>query len=66
VSHRTAADLERELAMLAAVRDRLRSSEGENFRFPATAVDLVLDEFNSHKRSPWDPAMTAPEHARDA
>ncbi|KXF49590.1 hypothetical protein AXA44_23820 [Rhodococcus sp. SC4] len=66
MSHRTAADLKRELAMLASVRDRLRASEGEDFRIPTTGVDQVLDEFNSLKRSPWDPAMTAPEHARDA
>ncbi|MFE5702008.1 hypothetical protein [Rhodococcus koreensis] len=47
MSDRTAADLERELAMLADVRDRLRASEGEGFRIPTTAVDQVLDELNS-------------------
>jgi|SRR6476620_9441570 len=56
VSDRTTADLERELAMLAYVRDRLRASEGEGFRIPTTAVDQVLDELNSLERSPWDPA----------
>jgi hypothetical protein len=55
VSDRTAADLERELAMLAYVRDRLRASEGEDFRIPTPAVDQVLDELNSLERSPWDP-----------
>jgi len=55
VSDRTAADLERELAMLAYVRDRLRASEGDDFRIPTTAVDQVLDELNSLERSPWDP-----------
>lgn len=55
VSDRTAADLEREFAMLAYVRDRLRASEGEDFRVPTTAVDQVLDELNSLERSPWDP-----------
>ncbi|KAF0964933.1 MULTISPECIES: hypothetical protein [Rhodococcus] len=55
MSDRTAADLERELAMLAYVRDRLRASEGgKDFR-PTTAVDQVLDELNSLERSPWDP-----------
>ncbi|MEN0135050.1 MAG: hypothetical protein AAGC80_07865 [Rhodococcus sp. (in: high G+C Gram-positive bacteria)] len=48
MSHRTSADLERELAMLASVRDRLRSSEGNDFRIPTTTVDRVLDELNSH------------------
>ena len=52
---RTAADLERELAMLARVRLRLRGSEGADFRIPTTAVDEVLDELNSVERSPWDP-----------
>ena len=52
VSDRTAADLERELAMLAYVRDRLRDSEGNDFRIPTTAVDQVLDELNSLERSP--------------
>ncbi len=56
VSDRTAADVERELAMLAYVRDRLRASEGNDFRIPTTAVDQVLDECNSLERSPWDPA----------
>ncbi|KXF53095.1 hypothetical protein AXA44_45360 [Rhodococcus sp. SC4] len=55
VSDRTAADLEHELAMLAYVRDRLRASEGKDFRIPTTAVDQVLDELNSLERSPWDP-----------
>ncbi|WP_167541033.1 hypothetical protein [Rhodococcus jostii] len=55
MSDRTTADLERELAMLAYVRDRLRASEGEGFRIPTTAVDQVLDERNSLERSPWDP-----------
>ncbi|MGV9861748.1 hypothetical protein [Rhodococcus koreensis] len=52
---RAAADLERELAMLAQVRLRLRASEGEDFRIPTTTVDGVLDELNSLERSPWDP-----------
>ncbi|MGV9862380.1 hypothetical protein [Rhodococcus koreensis] len=52
---RTAADFERELAMLAQVRHRLRGSEGEDFRIPTTTVDEVLDELNSAERSPWDP-----------
>ena len=47
MSVRTAADLERELAMLAFVRDRLRVSEGDDVRLPATAVDQVLDELGS-------------------
>jgi hypothetical protein len=56
VSDRTAADLERELAMLAYLRDRrLRASEGTDFRILTTAVDQVLDELNSLERSPWDP-----------
>ncbi|MHA4855093.1 hypothetical protein L1080_037155 [Rhodococcus sp. MSC1_016] len=55
MSDRTAADLERELAMLAYARDRLRASEGEGFRVPTTAVDQVLDELNSLERPPWDP-----------
>ncbi|ELB86374.1 hypothetical protein Rwratislav_45275 [Rhodococcus wratislaviensis IFP 2016] len=55
VSDRTASDLEREFAMLAYVRDRLRASEGEDFRIPTTAVDQVLDELTSLERSPWDP-----------
>ncbi|WAM19517.1 hypothetical protein [Rhodococcus sp. JS3073] len=54
MSDRTAADLERELAMLAYVRDRLRDSEGNDVRIPTTAVDQVLDELNSLERSPWD------------
>ncbi|MFD7012418.1 hypothetical protein [Rhodococcus jostii] len=53
---RTEADLERELAMLAYVRDRLRALDGEGFRIPITAVDQVLDELTSLERSPWDPA----------
>ena len=52
MSDRTAADLERELAMLAHVRDCLRVSQGEDFRIPTTAVDEVLDELNSVERSP--------------
>jgi len=52
VGDRTAADLERELAMLAHVRDCLRVSQGEDFRIPTTAVDEVLDELNSVERSP--------------
>jgi hypothetical protein len=55
VGDRTAADLERELAMLASVRDSLRVSEGEDFRIPTTTVDEVLDEVNGIERSPWDP-----------
>ncbi|RZL76062.1 MAG: hypothetical protein EOP32_30025 [Rhodococcus sp. (in: high G+C Gram-positive bacteria)] len=55
VSHRTAADVERELAMLAHVRDRLRASEGHDFRIPTTAIDQALDELNRLERSPWDP-----------
>ncbi|MFZ2177299.1 MAG: hypothetical protein WAW17_25360 [Rhodococcus sp. (in: high G+C Gram-positive bacteria)] len=55
MSDRTAADVERELAMLAHVRDRLRASEGNDFRIPTTAVDQVLDELNRLERSPWDP-----------
>ncbi|MGV9869623.1 hypothetical protein [Rhodococcus koreensis] len=55
MSDRTAADLERELAMLAYLRDRLRASEGEDFRPPTTSVDQVLDELNSLEQSPWDP-----------
>ncbi|MGW4337521.1 hypothetical protein ACWEK5_32630 [Rhodococcus koreensis] len=55
MSDRTAADVERELAMLAYVRARLRASEGDDFRIPTTAVDQVLDEFNTLERSPRDP-----------
>ncbi|MFF2110284.1 hypothetical protein [Rhodococcus koreensis] len=55
MSDRTAADLERELAMLAFVRDRLRASEGEGVRLPTTAVDQVLDELSSLARSPRVP-----------
>ena len=55
MGNRTAADLERELAMLAYVRDRLRASECEDFRIPTTAVDQVLDDLNSLERSPRDP-----------
>ncbi|MBC2644727.1 MULTISPECIES: hypothetical protein [unclassified Rhodococcus (in: high G+C Gram-positive bacteria)] len=54
MSNRTAADLERVLAMLTYVRDRLRASEGNDFRIPTMAVDQVLDERNSLERSPWD------------
>ena len=56
MSDRTAADLQRELAMLTYVRDRLRASEGSDVRIPTTAVDQVLDELNSLERSPCDPA----------
>ncbi|WP_213571576.1 hypothetical protein [Rhodococcus sp. USK13] len=52
---RRPADLERELAMLAYIRDRLRASEGSDFRIPTTAVDQVLDELNRLERSPCDP-----------
>ena len=55
VGDRAAADLERELTMLAQVRQHLRASEGEDFRIPTTTVDEVLDELNSVERSPWDP-----------
>ncbi|MCQ4118350.1 hypothetical protein [Rhodococcus tibetensis] len=55
VGNRTAADLERELAMPAYLRDCLRASKGQDFRIPTTAVDQVLDELNSLERSPWDP-----------
>ncbi|QHE74108.1 hypothetical protein HYG77_36710 (plasmid) [Rhodococcus sp. ZPP] len=55
MSDRTATEFERELAMLAYVRDRLRASEGNDFRIPTTAVDQVLDELNRLERSPWDP-----------
>ena len=55
MSDRTAADLERELSMLAYVRERLRASEGEEFHIPTTAVDQVLDERNRVERSPGDP-----------
>ncbi|TQC40141.1 hypothetical protein EEB14_56270 [Rhodococcus sp. WS4] len=50
-----AADLERELAMLASVRDRLRASEGADFRIPTTAVDQVLDELSGLESLPGDP-----------
>lgn len=39
VGDRTATGLERELAMLAYVRDCLRVSEGEYFRIPTAALD---------------------------
>ena len=52
VSERNVADVERELAMLAYVRDRLRVSEGTDLRIPTTAVDRVLDELNSLERAP--------------
>ncbi|NHU47212.1 hypothetical protein [Rhodococcus sp. A14] len=55
MSDRTAADLERDLAVLAYVRDRLRASEGTDFRIPTTALDQVLDELNSLEPLPWDP-----------
>nr|WP_271210777.1 hypothetical protein [Rhodococcus wratislaviensis] len=48
---RAAADLERELAMLAFLRDCLRVLEGEDFRVPTTALDWL----NSVERSLWDP-----------
>jgi hypothetical protein len=52
VGDRTAADFERELAMLAYVRGRLSASEGTDFRIPTAAFDEVLDELNSLVRSP--------------
>ncbi|MFE7422185.1 hypothetical protein [Rhodococcus sp. NPDC057529] len=55
MSDRTAADLERELTMLAFVRDRLRASEGDDVRLPTAAVDEVLDELGSLARSPRVP-----------
>ncbi|WP_213571035.1 hypothetical protein [Rhodococcus sp. USK13] len=55
MSDRTAADLERELVMLTYVRDRLRASEGADFRIPITAVDQVLDELSGLESLPWDP-----------
>ncbi|GCE44207.1 hypothetical protein Rhow_008505 [Rhodococcus wratislaviensis] len=55
MSARSAADLERELAMLAFVRVRLRASEGDDVRLPTTAVDQVLDELGSLARSPRAP-----------
>ncbi|MDV6246660.1 hypothetical protein [Rhodococcus opacus] len=55
MSDRTAVDLERELAMLAFVRDRLRASEGNDVRIPTTSVDQVLDELSSLARSPRVP-----------
>nr|GLK36297.1 hypothetical protein GCM10017611_31540 [Rhodococcus wratislaviensis] len=51
VGDRAAADLERELAMLAFLRDCLRVLEGEDFRVPTTALDWL----NSVERSLWDP-----------
>jgi len=54
VGDRTAADLERELVLLAYVRGCLRGSEGEDFRIPTTALDEVLDELHRVERSPWD------------
>ena len=39
----------------SAELDRLRVSEGEDFRIPTTTVDEVLDEVNGIERSPWDP-----------
>ena len=51
----TAGDLERELAMLAYVCDRLRASAGTEVGIPTPAVDQVLDELNSLERSPGDP-----------
>jgi hypothetical protein len=55
VSDRTAADLERELAMLAFIRDCLRALKGDDVRSPTTAVDQVLDELSSLARSPRVP-----------
>lgn len=55
-SERTTADLDRELAMLAYVRNRLRASQGPDFRIPTTAVDQVLDELNSLEQSSRDQA----------
>jgi len=55
VGGRIAADLERELAMLASVRERLRASEGTDAGIPTTAADQVLDVLNSLVRSPGDP-----------
>ncbi|WP_197487889.1 hypothetical protein [Rhodococcus sp. LB1] len=52
---RTTADLERELDMLAYVRDCLRASEDRAVGIPTIAVDQVLDELNSLVRSPGDP-----------
>ncbi|WP_179443339.1 hypothetical protein [Rhodococcus sp. ACPA1] len=52
MSERNVAGVERELAMLAYVRDRLRVSEGSDLRIPTTAVDRVLDELNSLERAP--------------
>lgn len=49
-------DLYRELAMLAYVRNRLRTSEGPDFHIPTTAVDQVLDELNSLEQSSRDQA----------
>lgn len=51
MGNRTAADPERELAMLASVRDCLRGTAGEDFRIPTTAPDEVLDDLNSVERS---------------
>jgi len=55
VNDRTAADLEGDLAVLAYVRDRLRASEGADFRIPTAAVDQVLDELNGLERWTWVP-----------
>ncbi|ABH00740.1 hypothetical protein RHA1_ro11093 (plasmid) [Rhodococcus jostii RHA1] len=55
MSDRTVADLERELAVLAYVRERIRVSEGDTFCIPTTAVDQVLDQLNSLERPPCDP-----------
>lgn len=52
MSERTAAGVERELVLLAHVRDRLRASEGTDFRIPTTTVDRILEELNSLERSP--------------
>ncbi|RKM76344.1 hypothetical protein COO55_32835 [Rhodococcus opacus] len=60
LGNRTAADLERELAMLAYVRDRLRASRGQDFRIPATAVVQVLDELRRH-----DSAQSGRRFGRD-
>lgn len=52
---RTAADLERELAMLVYVRDRLRASEGEHFPIPTTSLGEVPDALSRLERSPSGP-----------
>ncbi|MDT2006844.1 hypothetical protein FXW78_23835 [Rhodococcus opacus] len=54
---RTAAEFERELAMLACVRDRLRASEGNDFRIPTTAVDQVLEASSTWLGPGLDPGV---------